>query len=196
LLHGFSGTGFIGALDPTNSTSQTATPNGLRGTSPNGPLDHTEADTTRSLPLQGADAFFIGLRVTARPEDSLEQPAARRQDRSTPPRETLPGQLEEPPRLVQAPELMRPPVDDDFLRRLDQALDDPLPADEGSGAGPAIAGPDETEPAPVAVGDEGSSGSVPSSDGEAPASAGVGGGGSSAAPAPSDPFFPALTRPL
>src|SRR6266536_1324772 len=177
LLHGYSGNATIDwHLDPT-------------------PAAHggTEADASRRAQPDHADAFFVGLRVTARPEDTPEQLADPHKEPVQNQLQT-PWQGEETPHLVQAPELMRDPVDDDFLRRLDQTLDDPLPADAGSAAGPAVAGPEETEPAPVAVGDDGSSGPLPSSDSEASASAG-GGGGASEAAAPSDPFFPALTRP-
>src|SRR5262245_13444347 len=71
LLHGFSGTSLYAALDPTNSTSQTATLSSPCGVTPNGQLDRNEADTVRT---DHADAFFLGLQVTPRDEEGRAQP--------------------------------------------------------------------------------------------------------------------------
>src|SRR5439155_10237357 len=90
-------------------------------------------------------------------------------------------QVEDTPRLVQAREVLRDPIDD-LLRRFDEALADGLPADTDAGASAGVVAPEALTPAAADAGDDGSaSPSATGSSDDAAASATGGGGAAEAA---------------
>src|SRR5262249_32568329 len=139
------------------------------------------ADAVRGVSADQSNAFFVGLRVTpSLPQDAPEPQPAQRLVLPAPP--PAPSQTEEPPRLIKAAALMKPPVDEDFLRRVDEAWAAPLPAEAGEGEGGGLVAPAELEPASAATPDGGSaSPSAASSDINAPAASGGGGGSATSA---------------
>src|SRR5262245_37289142 len=146
-----------------------------------------ERDEAGLLRPSLSDSYFAPLSVAPHREDDRE---ARTQETANRlhPAQTEPEKSQEPERLVLATELMRDPVDDDFLDRVGQALQGPLPSPAGSSAGGAGgAGGAASEHAATGVPSEaGTTGPLATASDPAPP---AGGGGAGIAPAGSDSGF-------
>src|SRR5262249_59987532 len=99
-------------------------------------------DGAEGLRTSLSDAYCAQLDVAPRREDDNEARPQEDQNKDRPTQNEPErfAQPQEPERLVLAADLMRDPVDDDFLDRVGQALQGPLPATAGSGGGAGAGG--------------------------------------------------------
>ncbi|HKB37756.1 MAG TPA: hypothetical protein VKD72_15020, partial [Gemmataceae bacterium] len=139
-----------------------------------------------------SDAYFAPLNVAPRREDDNEArpQEAQNKDRPTQTEPERFAQPQEPERLVLAADLMRDPVDDDFLDRVGQALQGPLPATAGSGGGAGAGGAASAANEHSGTGvssDAGTSGPFAAASDPGPHSGS--GGGAGVSPAGSDSGF-------